>query len=804
MSGLLQDLRHAARNLSRSPGFTAVAVLTMALGIGATTAIFSVVHAVLWNPLPFHAPERLSVIWETDAHNRSFEEGASAPDFGDFRAQAKSFSRLAASRGLWLNLTEERREPERISTNAVSGGFFDLLGVRPALGRGVDAADDRAGAPGVVVLSDALWRSRYAASASAVGRTLFLDGAPYTIVGVAPAGLDFPEETQAWIALTPALGPLSDARGVHNLGVFGRLKDGVSIEGANAEMASIAARLARQYPDDNAGRSTRVVPVPEAVAADERPSLLVLLGAAALVALISCANVSGLLIARATSRARELAIRRALGAGRGRIVRQLLSESLLLALVGCGAGLLFASWGRDALVTLSPHTLPRAAEAGLHLPVLLFSLGLSAACGLLAGLAPAFGGARALERTLRSGDSRTAPRAAVRGVLVAAQIALACVLTTGAGLLLKSLHNLRRVDPGFRAEGLLTARVQLPRSKYPEPRRDDFYRWPEVLRFYDDVLPRLLALPGVSGAAVASNHPLRSGWTSQIEVEGLVQPRGARDETAIRPVSPDYFRTAGTPVLRGRPIDARDRQGAAPVVVINEAFARRYFPDRDPLGRSVTFWGRPREIVGIAGDERFRGLERESVPAVYPSLLQIPMSDIFVLVRTPGDPAALVPAVRAAVAAAEPDVALFQIHTAPELVDESLGGTRFETAILCLFGLAALLLSTLGLYALLAYSVERRTREIGIRAALGARRSDLAGMIVRESLVRCAAGLAVGGAASLVAARALASLLYGVQPADPVVLSGVFGTLAVAAVISALLPARRAARLDPVHALRTE
>ncbi len=798
-----QDIQYAIRTLARTPGFTAVAVVTMALGIGATTGIFSVVHAVLWNPLPFSEPGRLAVIWETDAHNKSFEEGASTPDFIDFRRDARSFSGLAAVQGRWLNLTEERREPERISANAVSGTYFDVLGVRAALGRTLGDADDRPGAAGVVVLSDALWRSRYAASRNALGREISLDGAPYTVVGVMPPGFDS-TDNQAWIPLAPSLGAFKDLRGVHNLLVVGRLAQRVSFEQAGAEMAAIAARLARQYPDDNAGRSTRVLPLAEAYSGGVRPSLLVLLGAVALVTLISCANVSGLLLARAAGRTREIAIRRALGAERGRIARQLLTESVLVALVGCLGGLALAAWGRDALVALSPQSLPRVSEAGLNLPVLLFSLLLSAACGILAGLAPAVSGTREIERSLRAGDHRAAARGSVRGVLVAAQIVLACVLTTGAGLLLRSLQNLRRVDPGFRAAGLVTARIQLPRSKYPEPPREDFYKWPEVLRFYDEVLPRLRALPGVSSASLAVNHPLREGWTSQVEVEGQVQRPGERDETRIRPISPDYFRTTGTPVLRGRPLDERDRQGAPGVVLVNEAFARRYFPGRDPVGRTLSFWDRKREIVGVVRDVRFRGPAHESEPAVYPSLFQVPIADVFLLVRSSAAPAVVIPAMRTAVRAVEPDVALFQIRTADELVTESLGSSRFETTLLSLFGLAALLLSALGLYGLLAYSVARRTREIGIRLALGARRSDLAGMILREGLARCLVGLALGAVAALASTRLLSSLLYGVRPSDPLIFAGVFGTLIAVALAASLLPARRAASVDPWKALRTD
>jgi putative ABC transport system permease protein len=797
-----QDIRYALRGLVRSPGFAAVAVLTLALGIGASTSIFSVLHAVLWNPLPFAEPERLVVVWETDAHNQSFQEGFSAPDFLDFRSRTKSFSGLAAARGLWLNLTEKGSEAERISADAVSHDFFAMLGVAPALGRGFSETDDRPGAPGVALLSDGLWRSRYASSRAVLGTTIWLDGKPYSVAGVMPPGIDFPDDTQVWIPLEPALGALATMRGVHNLGVFARLGRGVSAAGAGAELSAIAADLARQYPEDNAGRGARVQSLRDAIVGDVRPALLVLLGAVALVLLISCANVAGLLLARAAGRSREIAIRRALGAGRGRLVRQLLVESLLLAAAGCAAGLALASWGTDALVALSPRALPHAAGAGLHLPVLLFSAGVSVLCGILAGLVPALGASRSLESALRAGDARLASGGRGRGLLVGGQIALACVLATGAGLLLRTFQNLHRVDPGFRAAGLLTARMQLPLSKYPEPRREDFANWPEVVRFYDALLPRLQHLPGAVSAALAVNHPMRSGWTSQVEIDGVEQPPGQHDESRIRPVSPGYFQTIGTPVLQGRALEDRDRRGAPQVVLINEAFARRYFAGKNPVGRFVKFWGTSREVVGVVRDVRFRGLSHPADPAVYPSLYQVPISDVSVVLRASGDPALLAPAVREALRSVDPDVALFAVQTGEALLAESLTPARFQSTLLTLFGAAALLLSALGLYGLLADSVVRRTREIGIRAALGARRGDLIGMIVREGLTRGVGGLAIGVGASLATSRLLSRLLYGVDPLDPGVYAAVLSTLLAAALAASLLPARRASRVDPIEALR--
>ena len=621
----MRDLHQAFRSLTRSPGFAAVAVATLALGIGATTAVFSVVHAVLWSPLPFRDPDGLAILWETDAHNHSFQEGVSAPDLTDWKEGAKSFSAIAATRSLEMNLTESGREPERVSVAAVSHEFLAVFGVRPALGRDLGPADDRQGAPGTVLISDALWRSRYGASRNVLGTTIALDGKATTVAGVLPPGFDFPGRVDAWVALRPANEALWNARGVHNLMAIARRKDGVSLETANAEMAGIAARLARAYPDDNAGRGARVQPLTEAVVGDFRQELYILLGAVLFVTLIGCANVSGLLLARARAREREIAIRRALGAGRGRLAFQVLAEALLLALGGGAGGLLLAAWGTQALVALSPEAVPRMSEIRLDPGVLTFTLASSLGAGFLAALAPVFGLLRGREGALdRIGSSRVSGDR-LRSALVVGQVALACVLATGAGLLLTTLQNLRHVDPGFLPEGLLTAELQLPKATYPEPTRvEDFSKWPEVLRFLDAVLPRLAALPGAQAAALALNHPMKPGWTSQIEIEGRPQKPGERDEVYIRPVAPGYFRAIGSPLRHGRDLQGGDRQGAPQVLVVNETFARRYFGSRDPVGRTVSFWGIPRRIVGVVGDVRFRGLAREASPAVYPSLLQVP------------------------------------------------------------------------------------------------------------------------------------------------------------------------------------
>ncbi len=806
MTGLIPQTRLALRTLSRSPGFAATAILTLALGIGATTAVYSVVHAVLWTPLPFREPDRLAIVWETDLHNGELDGGVSAPDLEDWRRQSRSFAALGAWRRIDMNLTETGREPERVSIAPVSHDLFPLLDTAPALGRGLSPADDREGAPSVVLLSHALWHSRYGGSPKVLGQTVSLDGIPSTVIGVMPEGFTFPSRTEAWVALTPTLGGFLHERGVHAMLAIGRLADGVSLEAAGSEMAAIAARLARAYPNENAGRGTRVQRLDEAVVGDMRRELYVLFGAVVAVALIACANVSGLLLARARARAQEMAIRRSLGAGTSGIAAPILAEALVIAAAGGLAGILLASWGIQALLALFPDTAPRTGEVRLDVPVLIFTAVASLSAGLLSALAPLFRMLRRETHGLDRVDASRVSRETLGSTIVVGQVALACLLATTAGLLLVSLHNLKSVDPGFRAAGLLTAEIQLPKAAYPEPPRENFFDWPQVQRFYATLLPKLQSLPGAASAAIALNHPLMTGWTSQIQIEGKTSQPGKRDEVYIRPVAPGYFQTVSAPLLSGRDLDDRDRRGSADVIVVNEAFARRYFPGQSAVGRSVTFWNKPRQIVGVVGNVRFRGLAQEPSPAVYPSFFQVPMSSLAVVVRAPAgrDPASLVPALRQALREADPNVALFHIRTAEALIDESVGSPRYRASLLGIFGLMALLLSAIGLYGLLAFAVARREREIGIRVALGARRGDVAGLILRQAMTRCLAGLAVGTAAALALTRLLSGLLYGVGPGDPAILAAVAAVLLATCLAASYLPARRAMGVDPASALRSE
>ena len=807
MSSFLHDLRHAVRSLSKSPGFTAVAVLTMALGIGATTAVYSVVRAVFLRPLPFRDAARLAIVWETDLHNGERNGGVSFPDLTDWRRENRSFSAIAAYRRLDLNLADPGREPDRVAVATVTANLFPLLGVAPVLGRPLSPDDDREGAPPAVLLSHALWQSRYGSSPSVVGRTIAIDGIPSTIVGVMPAGFEFPARAAAWMALTPMLGAFRTERGVHAMLAVARLADGVSIEAAGAEMGAIAARLARAYPNENAGRGARVQGLADALVGDLRREFAILFAAVVAVTLVACANVSGLLLARSRGRAREIAIRRALGAGAADVGGPLLAEALLLAVAGGGAGLLLAAWGIRGLLALSPDTIPRIAEVRLDLPVLLFTLTASLGAGILSALAPLGRVVSGREGSLERAGSGRASRETLRGAMVVGQVALAGMLATAAALLAVSLRNLERVDPGFRAEGLLTAELVLPRSKYPEPpHTEDFYKWPEVLRFYAGFLPKLQSLPGAASASFALNHPLMAGWTSEIQIEDLVHRPGDRDEVYIRPVAPGYFRTVASPVLAGRDFDDRDRQGSAEVLIVNSAFERRYFPRQGALGHTVSFWSRPRRIVGVVGDVRFLGPGSEPAPAVYPCLLQVPMNSLAVVVRAPAgiDPAALAPALRHALQDVDPDVALFHVRTASALASESFGSPRFRALLLTLFGAVALLLAAIGLYGLLSFGVSRRAREFGIRVALGAQRTDVARLVLREAGARAAAGIALGALGAIGAARLLSGLLFGVRPAEPAVFATVAVLLAMTAAAAAYLPARRATRVDPAVSLRTE
>ena len=803
------DLKYAVRGLRRRPGFTAVVVLTLALGIGATTAIFSVVNGVLLRPLPFPEPDRLVYLrgHPIDGDVAKVGTAQSYLDYLDIRARARSFSSLAAVRGGTQTLTLPGSEPALVSEAVATSNLFPTLGVAPALGRGFVPDDERPGSPAVAVLSDALWRDRFGGDLAVLGRSIRLDGEPVTVVGVLPPAFGYRRSAQLWRPLVPTR--IDMERGTHQYAVIGRLAAGVSLEQAASEARAIARGLELQYPADNAKRGARLEPMRDVLVQDARPALLVLFGAVALVLLIGCANLASLFLARAAAREREVAVRAALGAGRGRLLRQFLTESLLLTLIGGAAGLGVAWGGMRALLALAPRTIPRADEVALDLPVLAFLLGASVLTGIAFGVLPALQlrrGAASVASLKDGARGATAgvARRRLRHGLVVGEVALATVLVVGAALLLKSFWLTQRVDPGFAPDGLLVAQLELPSTRYDAPAK--------VVRFYDRLRGELEGVPGVQSVAVAYEHPLGEGWTSSFTIEGRDRPPvGLEPEARVRPVQPGYFKTVGVPLLRGRDVTERDRAGGAGAVLINEAFARVHFPNEDPIGRRIDrgtwFEGMPAsyEIVGIVADEPFLGLGRAADPALYFPHPQFPMSAMWIIVRSASaDPRALAEAVRERVWRLDPELPLDEAKTMREVLGSSVAEPRFNAALLSLFAGAALLLAAVGTYGVLSYTVLQRTSEIGVRMALGAPRGRVLRLVVGEGVGVAMLGVALGTATAFAFARVLSSLLQGVDERDPVVFGGVAGLLTLVVVAAAYLPARRASRIEPVVALRYE
>jgi len=798
------DLRQAWRSLRHSPGFTAVAVLTLALGIGGNVAIFSVVRHVLLQPLPYHEPERLVVIWENDRLRGTTHEAASAPDFRDLVERLKSFERLAARHRGNVTLASREGEAVRVAASFVTPEYFAMLGVEPLMGRTFELADTRAGAAPVAVLGERLWRSRFGADPGVLGLSLPLDGRATTVVGVVPdtARLPFSEE-QVFGPLVDQ--PLHEFRGVHNLLALGRIKAGVSLEQAQQDASRVMAELEEEYPDENQGRGAVLVPFQEQLTGDVRPALLVLLAAVGVVLLVACANVASLLLARGLGRARELGLRTALGARPWRLARLMLTESLLLALLGGGLGAGLAWAGVRALVAAAPARLPRVEAIAVDLPTLLGALGLSLATGLVFGLLPALRGAlsRPLDALREGGRATSSGRA--RSALVVAEVALAVALVVAAGLLIRSLDALGRVEPGFRSEGLLLAQVDLAGPAYPFPEHWPVHDWPQLDRFVAELQPRLEALPGVISVAFSHMGPVDSGWTTRVTVAGRPEPPpGEQDEASFRPVSPDYFATTGIPLALGRAFDRFDSSDGALVAIVNEAFVRRHFGADPPLDQSIVVFGAPRRVVGVARDVRFQGLENAAQPAMYLPLDQNPQPNLVVSLRVEGEPTRLADELRGRVAAVDPTLAVYGVQAADAALAGSLAERRFSTALLLLFAAVALCLAMIGVYGVIAYSVAQRTREIGVRVALGAAPAGLVRMVLLRALTLVAAALLLGFGLAALAGRLLQGLLFGVETSDPATFAVVAALLTLAAVVASVVPARRATRIDPLEALRAE
>ncbi|HSO76107.1 MAG TPA: ABC transporter permease [Blastocatellia bacterium] len=807
MQKLKQDLIYAFRMLYKNRGFTAVALLALALGIGANTAIFSVVNSVLLRPLPYRDPQRLIMVFQNYQQRGGPErEWASPADFRDFRDQAGSFENVAALLG-WQPTLTGRDEPEDLQGAAVSHDTFAMLGVEPVLGRGFAADEDRAGAERVVVLSHELWQRRFASDPLIIGKNLTLAGESFTVIGVMPSRFSFPilTGTEIWRTVTPVLAaqPGCD-RGCVILRLIARLKTGVTLDAARAEMNAINQQMAERYPDTNKGVGSTLVTLHEQLVGDVRPAMLVLLSAVALVLLIACANVANLLLARAAAREKEVAIRAALGATRARLIRQHLTESLLLAVLGGAFGLLMAFWMVDLLVSFAPDGTPRLDEIAIDKSVLAFTFGVAVLTGLIFGLAPAVLSSRTnFNNALKEGGrdtSATSRGNRVRSALVVSEVALALMLLVGAGLLIKSFVNLQRVDPGFNPRSVLRADVILPRTRYPDRN--------QPAAFYKQLLDRVTAMPGVQAAGAVSTMPLGGGGTdSDFGIEGRPPAEPGKPQVAwFSSATPDYFRAMGIRLLRGREFLESDNAAAPRVAVISEAMAQRYFPDEDPLGKRLVFGGGKdlREIVGIISDIKFFGLNKDARPSMYFPHAQTPSRGMSLLVRTEGAPMTLAAAIRAQVSELDRDLAVSNVMTMEELVAGSLAEPRFTLLLLGVFAAVAMLLSAIGVYGVVSYSVTQRSHEIGVRMALGAQMRDVLKLVVTEGMTLVMAGVAIGLAAAFALTRVMESLLFGVSATDFTTFAFTSLCLAIVALGACFVPARRATKVDPMVALRYE
>ena len=799
MDALLQDLRYAVRSLAAAPGSTLVVLATLALGVGATTAIFSVANAVLLRPLPFPEPDRLVMVYQEDRITGTTREASSVPDWYDLRTRSRAFRTVGAFADAPATLAREGAEPVRVTAVSASASLFEALGVTARLGRLYGAEEDRPGGPALAVLSETFWRAAFGADPDAVGSTVRLDDETFTIVGVVGAGAALPApEPELWTPLR--LGPASTPRSLHNVRLLARLAPGVSLEGARRETAALGAAFEAENPQENRGRGFSVEPLHEVLSGGLRPAMLVLLGAVTLMLVAACANAANLVLARGWARSREVAIRSALGASSGRLGRQFFAESLLVALGAAALGALVALWGLDTLGALAPAEL-QVRDVSPDWRVLAAALTVTVLVTLVLGTAPTLQARRSGVASLAAAG--TPDRRRTRDALVVAQVAVSVVLLVGAGLLVRSFVALLGVDPGFRAENVMKLDLQLPRSRYPQ-RFEVHPQWPEVTGFYDRVLARVSALPGVTSVAIAANHPLAAGFTNSFVIEGRETEYESQPEIAVRASSPGYFATVGVPLRRGRLLDARDVAGAPDVVVINEAAARRFFAGREPVGQRLSFWGRTREIVGVVGDERFQGLAADAPPAMYPPMAQAPIGAASVLVRAGGSTEALGYALREAVRGVDPALAVFGVELLDQTLAESVARPRFTTVLLGVFAGITLLLATLGLYGLLSYAVAQRTRELGIRLALGAPAGRVLAAVVGRGLGLALAGAGLGMLAALVLGGTLRGLLFGVHPTDPLVLLAAPAFLLVVAGLASYLPARRATAVDPMIALRTD
>ena len=806
---LLEDIRFGLRLLRKNPGFTAVAILTLALGIGANAAVFSVVYAVLLRPLPYRDPSRLVVLHETTP--KVGDVSVSFPNFLDWRAASHTFAQMAAVESVDFNLAGIT-QPENISGDAVSPNFLSMMGVRPFLGRDFDASEEKAGTAPVLLLSYSLWQSHLGGDPNAVGKTITLDGRSFTIVGVLPPNYRALDTTDVLLPIGVWATKNADAikeRGDRgDMVVIGRLGPGVAFGQARAEMEGIAARLATEYPGSNDQFSVTLHSIREAFVGDMKTAILILFGAVLFVLLIACANVANLFLVRGASRTKEIALRIAFGASRGRIIRQMLTESLILACFGGAVGVALAFGGIRGMTQLIPADMLSGATVNLNSVVLLFVAGVVILAAFIFGLAPALHSTKPdVQSELKEGGRTSSGGAAqnrLRGALAVAEISLALILLIGAGLMIKSLYRLLQVDPGFRPDRVLTMGMDLRAQQYSQD--------PAVLNFWQQLIDRVSALPGVQSAAVGTVIPLTDSHSrSDVTIEGMALPSpGNSPHPDVHVVSPGYVSTLGIPLLRGRTFTEQDNEKAPLAAMINAMVARRFFPNEDPIGKRFMF-GHPASdpakwytIVGVVSDTRLYGLANPARLEVYLSFRQNPRSSMALVVKSGVDPAALTSAVREAVQSIDKDQPVFAVSTMEELVRNSVATRRMTLVLLGLFSALALVLGAIGIYGVISYSVTQRTHEIGIRMALGAPRGDVFRLVVGEGLKLAGIGIAIGIAAAFGLARLMSSLLYGISATDFETFAGVAVLLALVALLACYIPARRAMRVDPTVALRYE
>ncbi|HJZ83081.1 MAG TPA: ABC transporter permease [Pyrinomonadaceae bacterium] len=801
MNTLFQDLRYGARMLLKRPGFTVVAIATLALGIGVNTAIFSLINAVLIRPLPFREPDRLVWSWG-NIRNGSNRASVSPLDYLDYRQQNRTFEQFAAmiSVPISANLTGNG-EPLRLSAAGVTGNFFQALGVQPALGRTFLLENEKPGSDQVVVLSHALWQKRFGGDTGIISRRITLDDKSYEVIGVMPPDFEFPATTEIWAPLNFDNQPGLKQRKAHFLRPVARLKAGVSLAQAQGDTDAIARRLEAAYPDTNAGWNLRLVSLREQIVGNIRPTLYILLGAVGLVLLIACANVANLLLAHASARRKEIAVRTALGARRLRIARQMITESVMLALSGGALGTLLAIWGVPALIALSGDNIPATARVKIDVTVLAFTLVTSVLTGLLFGMAPALRNAKLnLSETLKEGGrsgSESAQRNRTRSLLVIFESAVAVMLLVGAGLLIKSLVRLQHTNPGFESGDVLTMRVDLPQTKYGAPEN--------ISNLWEQFAARVGSLPGVEVVGLISELPL-SGQPNDMPytVEGRA-PGAANQEfdDDFRRINQDYFRALRIPLLRGRNFTAQEARDSARVLIISESLARQTFPNEEPLGKRLVmgFGNQAFEIVGIVGDVRHRSLEATPAPTMYMPALE---SGENVVIRTRGDSSALIASIRREMAVLDPNQPIARVRTMDEWLGLAVAAQRYRAALFSLFAGLALLLSAVGIYGVMSYSVGQRTHEIGVRMAMGARQLDVLKLVVRQGMSLVLVGVSAGLLGAFALTRVISSLLFDVGTRDPLTFSGVAILLAGVALVACYVPAWRATKVDPLVALRYE